>query len=218
MSRTFHKKYILDDEGDEDYTHFIKQWKKWRAELGIRRAMKWLTEEAVFYDVEGEFRDITRRVIQSSTYSLKIRQLVDKLFDPKYSWTLIPEYWDQSWHPIFTEYTQRKIREVMTFNPNLTEIYFEKNPEILLLENNPTPKKELSEKTKQSLYTKLWTMILALLPSEDYMTSAAFAREILRSLIDWVMNVQFVIEWHINIWFAQINAQKAWKTRNILKD
>ncbi len=72
----------------------------------------------------------------------------------------------------------------MTFNPNLTEIYFEKNPEILLLENNPTPKKELSEKTKQSLYTKLWTMILALLPSEDYMTSAAFAREILRSLID----------------------------------
>lgn len=74
--------------------------------------------------------------------------------------------------------------EVLRFNSNLTAIYLEKNPEVLLLENNPTPIKELSEKTKQSLHTKVWTMILALLPSEKYIITATMTREILRSLID----------------------------------
>ncbi len=109
----------------------------------------------------------------------------DTALDAQYDGSLWEHYAhlleDPDAHPIFSEYTKRKVDGVLAFSPLLMNTYFGWNDDApLLLTYSPSPHTELTSEQKELLRIKLWQMIIGLLPPKDVQEVIYFTNIIIR--------------------------------------
>ncbi len=136
----------------------------------------------------------------------KVKKLIEKVLKESTLWddfvgrcgNLLEETWsygadvgssEEDCHPIFSQYTQRKVEELLRHNPDLTNTYFETpQDDILRLENTPLqPKPELTKEQQYRIVMQLWGLLYTLLPPPEYIY-------VLRYVQQYCSNIQREIE------------------------
>lgn len=112
-------------------------------------------------------------------------------------------------HRTYSAYTQRKVDQVLAYEPALTQQYLcNIDTDIPLLTYDPTPIRALEITEKEILKTKLFAMLTALMPPREYTMIQDFIREILDTIRIKSIYIQNLIELIVNIAVAHINTKR----------
>lgn len=127
-----------------------------RARISMRAALKqimWnIAWEQVFHDMMTWFYD----AVVDGQYDGSLREQYAHLLE------------DPDAHPIFTKYTQRKVDDVIAFNPLLMNTYMGRSDDApLLLTYSPPVRRELTSDEKERMVIKLWGMLYNLMPPKN---------------------------------------------------